>query len=175
MPVAQLIHAFIALLSVAFSAHAQSSSDQPTCFDAQDLAALQQSKQLALIYVWSPRMVLSATQAGDVRSQAVGLKLDWVVVHDHRVDGSEIKLALQTLQASQPLSAQALSGSRPLCADALLKRDAYLHFPVAFVASAGVLHGAKIIGAMPAVFWGSAMVERLNDLRADRAASLRAD
>lgn len=120
-------------------------------------------------------MVLSVTQAAVVRSQAIGLKLDWIAVHDHRVPESEINQAQRALQLSQPLSAQALSGSRALCADALLQRDAYLHFPIAFVSSGGVLHDSKIIGAMPAVYWQSALAERLNALRADGAAGLRAD
>lgn len=177
MPLAPAINACIALLSVACitNVQAQSSSDRPVCFDAQDLAAVEQSKRLNLIYVWSPRMVLSASQAADVRSQAIRLKFDWIVVHDHRVANLEVEQALQTLQASQPLSAQALLGSRPLCAAALLQRDAYLHFPVAFVANGGVLHNSKIIGAMPSAFWHTALTERLNALRADLAPSLHAD
>ena len=137
-----------------------------SCFGDLDWKKLQTSGQSALVYVWSPRMVLSATQAAIVKAHVIDLKLGWLALHDDRLPASEVAAALQTLQRIKPASAQALATSRPLCASDLYRRDAYLHFPTAFLLSRGVVHPAKIVGAMPASFWSAALTERLDQLRA---------
>lgn len=143
------------------------------CFDAQSLATLpRQHAHNSLVYVWSPRMVLSAQHAADAQQQAALAGLRWVAVHDPRVPADEHWAGLAQLARTHPASAQALEDSLPLCDAQLMARDALRHFPSAFIWRGGAVDGsaasatpgwvgAPIVGAMPAVFWAMALRERL--------------
>jgi hypothetical protein len=94
-------------------------------------------------------------------AKAAGLK--FVPLVDGRVPVSEWQSALRTLATSQPQDAQALSVTQPLCSSKLLEKDAYTHFPTAFVAKSGEIHAKRLIGAMPAQFWAQGIQERLQE------------
>jgi hypothetical protein len=161
------------LIFVSFMAFSSLNSRADACFDAQSLAAL--PRQLAhnsLVYVWSPRMVLSAQHAADAQQQAALAGLRWVAVHDPRVPADERWAALAQLARTHSASAQALDASLPLCDAQLMARDALRHFPSAFIWRGAAVDGnaasatqgwvgAPIVGAMPAVFWAMALRERL--------------
>jgi hypothetical protein len=88
---AALIIAFVGVLTS--TAHAQ-----PGCFDDQSLQAAQQRGDSALIYVWSPRMVLSATEAGHVRQSAAEQGLDFWPLHASNLPEPELLAAIAHLQ-----------------------------------------------------------------------------
>jgi hypothetical protein len=141
------------------------------CFESQALTSRSLSaKQGALVYVWSPRMVLSAQHAAEVQQQATAAGLLWQPVHDAQLPADERLAALAKLARSHPASSHALQNSQPLCDTQLIARDALRHFPTAFVwrdaPNGGVLPargwaGTPIVGAMPAPFWAGALRERL--------------
>ncbi len=141
------------------------------CFESQALTTLNPgATQGTLVYVWSPRMVLSAQHAAEVQHQASAVGLHWLPVHDAQVPQGERLAALAKLAHLYPASSQALQNSQPLCDAELIARDALRHFPTAFVwrdALQGVRlpargwSGNPIVGAMPAPFWASALRERL--------------
>ena len=110
----------------------------------------------SLVYVWSPRMVLSVTQAHLAAEQAKALGLRFIPVVDGRLPVAEWQSALK-----QTNNAEILGQSEPLCASALIEKDAYLHFPTAFVIQNGDIHPQKLIGAMPANFWRQGIEARL--------------
>ncbi len=162
------------------------------CFDDKSLQTLDfQQGQGALLYVWSPRMVLSAQHADSAQHQAQRYGLRFVPLHDAKVPQAELDAALQRLlkpvvndiggekgraggatSLSKPFGPQAaqsanvLVASQALCAASLLERDALRHFPTAFVVQAGSVHRYPIVGAMPETAWASSIVQRLG---ADRA------
>jgi hypothetical protein len=115
----------------------------------------------SLLYVWSPRMVLSATQAHLAADAAKAAGLKFVPLVDGRLPVTEWQSALRTLAASQPEVAEALATTEPLCSPKLVEKDAYTHFPTAFVAKSGELHPNRLIGAMPAQFWAQGIHERM--------------
>ena len=138
------------------------------CFDDEKLKNLLQTSPNSLIYVWSPRMVLSVTQAHLAAEQAHLLGLQFVPLVDGRIPAVEWQSAVrQAVEIHQTRSktptkastkapvddASVLSASQALCATSLIDTDAYLHFPTAFVAQNGQIHPQKLIGAMPANFW----------------------
>jgi hypothetical protein len=148
------------------------------CFDAKTRFTATQagSTHGALVYVWSPRMVLSAQYAADAQQQAARAGLRWQPVHDPQVPDDERLAALQKLAHAYPENQLALQTSQPLCDAQLIDRDALRHFPTAFVwrdaphlASASAQAnpptpgwaGHPIVGAMPAAFWATALRERL--------------
>lgn len=154
------------------------------CFDEAQWQALQRStaqsaKQhagKALLYVWSPRMVFSAVHAHEVQQEAQALGLRFVPVHDGRLPAEEVAQALavlpQKLQKQQnlvPGSAalqshlrpHPLQASVPLCAPSLVERDAYRHFPTAWVVQHGSFHPVPLVSAMPPRFWRMGLLERL--------------
>jgi len=140
------------------------------CFDDVKLDAqlhTPQSGSGSLLYVWSPRMVLSATQAHLAADAANAAGLKFVPLVDGRVPVSEWQSALRTLATSQPQDAQVLAVSQPLCSSKLLEKDAYTHFPTAFVAKSGEIHAKRLIGAMPAQFWAQGIQERLQEFTAE--------
>ena len=51
--------------------------------------------------------------------------------------------------------------TEPLCSPKLVEKDAYAHFPTAFVVKSGDMHLNRLIGAMPAQFWTQGIQERL--------------
>lgn len=68
------------------------------CFDDENLSQLDlQQRQGALVYVWSPRMVLSAQHAASAQRQAQGHGLRFVPVHDAGVPQAELQAAQQRL------------------------------------------------------------------------------
>ena len=131
------------------------------CFDDKKLADFQQSESASLLYVWSPRMVLSATQAHLAFEAAKTEGLAFVPIVDGRIPVAEWQSALQTLANAQPLDAAALSTTQLLCSPQLLEKDAYAHFPTAFVAKSGEIHPNRLVGAMPVRFWRQGIQERV--------------
>jgi hypothetical protein len=131
------------------------------CFDDKNLDNLVQSKQSSLLYVWSPRMVLSATQAHLAADSARASGLQFVPLVDGRISASEWQAALRTLAATQPMDAEALANTQALCSPKLVEKDAYAHFPTAFVVNNGQIHPNRLIGAMQAHFWEQGLQERL--------------
>ena len=131
------------------------------CFDDILLSKTLQTQPGSLLYVWSPRMVLSATQARLAADAAKASGLQFVPLVDGRIPASEWQAALLTLAKSQPSDAEVLANSQVLCASKLIDKDAYLHFPTAFVVKSGAIHPNRLIGAMPANFWMQGIKERL--------------
>lgn len=140
------------------------------CFDDASWQALQleSRRQPALLYVWSPRMVLSAVHADKVRAAAQKEGLRLVPVHDHRVPADEVAHAVDRLKQQVPAAADALAGSLPLCSARLQEQDAYRHFPTAWVVHHGASHAAPLVAAMPAEFWRQGI--RLRMAEAERNA-----
>ena len=137
------------------------STPATACFDDKKLADIRLSEPASLLYVWSPRMVLSATQAHLAADAAKAEGLAFVPLVDGRVPTTEWQAALHTLAATQPLNAAALVATQVLCSPKLLEKDAYAHFPTAFVAKSGEVHPNRLVGAMPVQFWRQGIKERL--------------
>jgi hypothetical protein len=131
------------------------------CFDDVKLDTSTRSQQGGLLYVWSPRMVLSATHAHLAADAAKAAGLKFVPLVDGRLPAAEWQSALRTLANTQSKDAEALAASEPLCSPKLLEKDAYAHFPTAFVSKSGEMHPNRLIGAMPAQFWALGIQERL--------------
>lgn len=131
------------------------------CFDDENLSKLVSDSHPSLIYVWSPRMVLSVTQAHLAAEQAKSLGLPFVPVVDGRLPVSEWQAALSNMAANPAVDASVLSASEPLCSPQLIEKDAYLHFPTAFVLQNGHIHPQKLVGAMPTNFWRMGIKTRL--------------
>ena len=143
----------------------QSSSTSPlfnqsnintSCFSDQDLLNTSQ----ALVYVWSPRMVLSALEAKNAAEQAKQLSYVFIPVVDGRLPVQEWQAALSRLQNLSPISAQVLASSQTLCAAGLINNLAYRHFPTAYLIWQGKTAGHPIVGAMPSEFWHMAIEQR---------------
>lgn len=138
------------------------------CFDDEKLQNLLKTSPNSLIYVWSPRMVLSVTQAHLAAEQARILGLQFIPLVDGRIPTDEwqsaLKKAVAVTQTHSKASvktpaddATVLDTSQALCAISLIDKDAYLHFPTAFVTQNGQIQAQKLIGAMPANFWRMGM------------------
>ncbi len=156
------------------AAQAGAQIDGPACFGEEQWQALQRStasgssvtSRGALLYVWSPRMVFSAIHAHEVRQEAQALGLRFVPVHDGRLPAEEVVQALavlpQRLPDGRPLSGpHPLQASIPLCAPSLIERDAYRHYPTAWVVQQGGFHPVPLVSAMPARFWKMGLLQRL--------------
>jgi hypothetical protein len=130
-----------ALLAV-FMLNAQAS----TCFDEQALAQLVERSRSKpqLIYVWSPRAVLSVEQTELAQRSAASFGMDFTAVH-----------------SSSTSDEPAGTRSQALCAASLIEREALRHFPSAFVLSQARIHPHPIVGAMPAQAWRLSLKERL--------------
>ena len=148
-----------------FQIATQSSSTSPlfnpsnintSCFSDQDLLNTHQ----ALVYVWSPRMVLSALEAKNAAEQAKQLSYAFIPVVDGRLPEQEWQAAISRLQNLAPLSAQVLATSQALCATGLIHNLAYRHFPTAYLIWQGKTAGHPIVGAMPSEFWHMAIEQR---------------
>ena len=126
-----------AIFLVAACAH---SAGVLACFDDKKWQSLQSSDVGTLLYVWSPRMVLSAHNAATAQAAASALGLQFTAVYDGRLNPEEVAEALQQLakhpDAGTRASASALRYSQPLCSPALEQRDALGHFPTAWVVRA---------------------------------------
>ena len=133
-----------------------------SCFDDVILSKLALTSRPSLVYVWSPRMVLSVTQAHLAAEQAKTLGLQFVPVVDGRLPASEWQAALRKMASTPAVDAFVLSASEPLCSAQLIGKDAYLHFPTAFVLQNGQIHPQKLVGAMPAHFWRKGIMTRLD-------------
>jgi hypothetical protein len=144
-----------------------SNTPASTCFDdetLQNLAVRSANDTGTLVYVWSPRMVLSVSQARYAAHAAGQQGLDFLAVHDASVPVAEIQAALRRASARGASSARAarhLRASQALCAPQLIQRDALRHFPTAFVLSASGTHRFPIVGAMPPKFWQRSIAQRL--------------
>jgi hypothetical protein len=126
-----------------------------------------QSRRSSLVYVWSPRMVLSAQHAATVRKEAAKSGLSFVPVHDPRVPLAEVQAALQALstapESETRQSAEALGSTQPLCSPRLQQLEALRHFPSAFVIDGqGSLPPLPLVGAMPAAAWSKGLSLRLS-------------
>jgi hypothetical protein len=131
------------------------------CFDDILLSNTLQAQHNSLLYVWSPRMALSATQARLAAASSSASGLQFVPLVDGRIPASEWQEALLTLAKSSPSDAEVLANSQVLCAPKLIDKDAYAHFPTAFIVKGGEIHPNRLIGAMPANFWMLGIQERL--------------
>ena len=131
------------------------------CFDDFLLDKTLQTQSGSLLYVWSPRMALSATQARLAADSAKASGLQFSPLVDGRIPATEWQAALLTLAKSQPLHAEVLANSQVLCAPKLIDKDAYAHFPTAFIVKSGDIHPNRLIGAMPPNFWMQGIKERL--------------
>ena len=144
------------------------------CFSDKNWAQLQSGSRATLVYVWSPRMVLSAHNAATAQAAADAQGVQFAAVHDGRLMPQEIVDALaQLAQHPDPktrASAAALQASQPLCSPLLVDRDALRHFPTAWLVQrndAKVLpendnqHYA-MVGAMPGFAWDLSLRQRLN-------------
>jgi hypothetical protein len=120
-----------------------SSTASSACFDDAALAKLEADRANTLIYVWSPRMVLSSLEAAAVAKVAASQGLRLLALHDARVGEPELQGALTTLPH------QALAQSLPLCSQRLASLEATRHFPTSFVMQGGKLHVQPLVGAMP--------------------------
>jgi hypothetical protein len=149
---------FFAIIFVAIQAYITPAN---ACFDDNLLNKTLLTQQNSLLYVWSPRMALSATQAHLAAESAKASGLQFVPLVDGRIPTDEWQSALRTLAKSQALDAEVLASSQVLCAPKLIDKDAYAHFPTAFVVKSGEIHPNRLIGAMPAHFWLQGMKERL--------------
>ncbi len=156
-----------AISGLAYSCFDNAKLAQISNVDTVDVAinSAQKYSQGSLLYVWSPRMVLSAQHAASAQRQAALQGLQFVALHDASVPEAELRAALGRLQQSDQVqyvaSAQALAQSQPLCAQVLLERDALRHFPTAFVQRPDGLQRYAIIGAMPEAAWASSIAQRL--------------
>ena len=143
-----------------------------TCFDDKKLSAVTQQAN-TLVYVWSPRMVLSAQHAAAVQRQAQQQGLLFVAVHDAQLPQAEIDAARSRMAASNDSatqrSAASLQDSLALCAHALVQRDALRHFPTAFVLRSpgsnghASVHRHPVVGAMPETAWAGSLAQRMAD------------
>ncbi len=136
------------LTQISFS---QSRTSSNACFDDKKLAQLEDSRIDTLIYVWSPRMVLSALEAAHVAEVAKAQNLRFIALHDARVGGHEIIATLSKLEH------QVLEGSQPLCSSRLIALEAMRHFPTEFIVQAGTLNKQPLVGAMPQAQLGRAI------------------
>lgn len=161
----------LALAAAGGQTQVQAAAGQP-CFSEEDWQALQRVSApggdgSALLYVWSPRMVLSAVHAHEVQTVAQSLGLQFVPVHDGRLPQQELEQALLALDArpdthaSQP--AHVLHQSQPLCASSLIGQDAYRHFPTAWVVLKGGYHPTPLVSAMPKAYWRLGILLRMGD------------
>ncbi len=153
-PILGALFAFFITVSSAFG----------SCFDneaMQNIAQRNGNDTGTLIYVWSPRMVLSVTQAHLAHQAAQQLGLDFLPLHDARLSSGERDQALQAAQRDHATSAQVLQGSLALCSSELINADALRHFPTAFVLTARGTHLLPIIGAMPKSAWETSITARL--------------
>ena len=123
--------------------------------------------QPALLYVWSPRMVLSVEHAGAVRGLARSLGLHWQPVHDPAIAAAELQAALESqMHGARRANYHALKDSQALCnADLIDQQHALRHFPTAYVLYSQDdevrIAGEAIVGAMPLAFWRLALQQRL--------------
>ena len=143
----------------------------PSAVQAQESAAAcaitVAPRQKALLYVWSPRMVLSVQHAGAVRRQAQSMGLRWLPMHDASIESNELQATLNSQkQGAQRATYRALKDSQPLCNRAWAEEHhALRHFPSAYVLyqQRGELRiaGEAIVGAMPLAYWRLALQQRL--------------
>lgn len=150
--------------AILFIANLLTNTPAIACFEDNSLNDTLHSQTPSLIYVWSPRMVLSVAQAHLAAQAAESEGLKFIPVVDGRIPESEWQHAL--LRLTQDVLAptarsSVLQNSQALCAPSLIEQDAYLHFPTAFVLQNGKLHPQKLVGAMPAHFWKQGIRERL--------------
>ena len=136
-----------------------------------------EGRPATLVYVWSPRMVLSALHADVAQQQALAAGLAFMPLHDARlgaepagqVDPPELAQAMQRLRQTQPSAAAALQHSIALCSAQLLQNQAQRHFPTAFVWNGSAFAQYPIVGAMPAAYWAQSITQRLQGSAADSA------
>ena len=126
------------------------------CWNDDDLSALEKTQVNTVIYVWSPRMALSALHADDVAEQARAAGLAFVPIVDGRVPAAEWRSAVQAVGLTKPGLGDSLKISRSLCGERLTTLDAYQHFPSVFLVRSGQLQPGKWTGAMNPSTWAGA-------------------
>ena len=141
---------FFAIIFIAFQAI---NTPAIACFDDDKLDSFIRSQQPNLLYVWSPRMVLSATQAHLAAEAAKAAGLKFMPLVDGRLPAAEWQSALRTLSATQPKEAEVLAATESLCSPKLIEKDAYAHFPTAFVVKSGEMHPKSVADA---AYWRDA-------------------
>ena len=157
----RILSLFALGLLLGLPAGASAQVDEPTC------ALSASAEQATLLYVWSPRMVLSVEHAAAVRDLARSLGLHWHPVHDPAIAATELQAALNSQNhGSQRANYRALKDSQALCnADLMDEQHALRHFPTAYVlyAKGGEVRiaGEAIVGAMPLAYWRLALQQRL--------------
>ena len=135
------------------------------CWTDADLLALEETQANAVVYVWSPRMVLSVLHADDVAKQARESGLRFVPIVDGRVPEAEWRLALSAIATKAPINqsglGQSLQSTINACASRLTALDAYQHFPSVFLIRSGRLQPEKWTGAMNSSTWADAFQQAL--------------
>ena len=126
------------------------------CWSDADLSALEKTQISAVIYIWSPRMVLSVLHADEVAKQASAAGLGFVPIVDGRVPDAEWQQALQAVGVIKAGVGGSLKTTKPLCDGRLITLDAYQHFPSVFLVRFGQLKAEKWTGAMNSSAWASA-------------------
>jgi hypothetical protein len=155
---------FAGLLLCAASVFSSTAHSQTACVDdeqLQNIAMRSGNDTGTLVYVWSPRMVLSLTQAHLAAQAAAQQGLDFFPLRDARVPDAEIADALKAARAHSPEGTAAVSNSSTLCATVLIEAQALRHFPTAFVLTARGTHRFPIVGAMPLAAWQRSITQRL--------------
>ncbi len=131
---------------------------------------LEKTQASAVIYVWSPRMVLSLLHADDVANQAKAAGLRFIPVIDSRVLEEEWRDALKSAERSSLSKlehASILQKSLSLCASRLTGMDAYQHLPSVFMVHSGQLQATKWTGAMNPDVWARAFYAGLRQQKPD--------
>ena len=128
------------------------------CFDDKKLDQLLKTTPSSLIYVWSPRMVLSVTQAFSVAQVAVAEGLQFVPLLDPRVPFAEAQAALDQHNLSESKS---VLNACAHAQSAQFSFEDWHHAPTMRLRIDQRLHGRRIVGAMPAVALRALLHERL--------------
>lgn len=132
------------------------------CVDDVQVQSLGDLKP-ALVYVWSPRMVMAVLEAYQAKAAADERGLRFIPLADGRIPRPEWQAALQRAETLSHSSAKALSPSVALCSPMLVSRLAYRHSPTGFLVWQGKVHPAPLVGTMPQAFWSEAIRLRMND------------
>ncbi len=133
------------------------------CFDADAMKELsidqsthQQKAVDVLLYIWSPSMGMSITQAHLAKAAADKEGVGFLPLVDGRVSSKQWQATL----AQSPKNASLLQNSKPLCHPHLIEKGAYRHFPMAYLFANNKLHPRPMVGAMPEHFWQQSLLER---------------
>jgi hypothetical protein len=108
--------------------------------DDRALNNLVQSKNLSLVYVWSPEMLYSSFFHENFKKIAMEHKINFISVVDPTVTSKQLRTSVSKYNISvQPLIFKS---------NDLFLRGALEHMPMTFLVGKGNIWGAPIIGAM---------------------------